>query len=406
MTFAVLPFQAQEDDPQALKVAKATAEVVTAGLERSTVWAHVVSRQSVQQAVTHVVGVRDLANALHVHFLVRGTVSRTPSGYNVDTLMVDGATERTLGTQTLHVAPDAVMPRWRFDVDDANSELLRTALEVEVARIADKPVEALDVRDLAFRAYMYWGTHRGLEPKKAYDVATDLLARALAVAPDDRLALYLTARVNLCDCVMAWSQDIEAQKKIGTAALDKYLRIDPWSATALMEKAEIFQLRGQMEEMVTVLEQVRARDPENPLVSLGKAQALFRLGRPAEALALTEPIRDRELYFHANVLVLDAAARYALADYETAARLAREAASQMSEDELRQPIDGPVRLLLAAAEAKLGHLDRAAAAMAEFRSSVPQATTITALRSWIYPTSELYGFEPLFDGLRLAGVKD
>jgi tetratricopeptide (TPR) repeat protein len=298
------------------------------------------------------------------------------------------------------------MPRWRFDVDDANSELLRMALELEVARIADKPVEALDVRDLAFRAYMYWGTHRGLEPKKAYDVATDLLTRALAVAPDDRLALYLTARVNLCDCVMAWSQDIEAQKKIGTAALDKYLRIDPWSATALMEKAEIFQLRGRIEEMMSVLEQVLARDPENPVASLGKALGLFRLGRPAEALALIEPIRDRELYFHANVLALDAAARYALADYETAARLAREAASQMNEDELRQSVDGPVRLLLAAAEAKLGHLDRAAAVMTEFRSSVPQATTITALRSWIYPTSELYGFEPLFDGLRLAGVKD
>jgi len=31
-------------------------------------------------------------------------------------------------------------------------------------------------------------------------------------------------------------------------------------------------------------------------------------------------------------------------------------------------------LILAAAEAKLGHLDRAAAAMAEFRSSLPQVT--------------------------------
>ena len=35
-----------------------------------------------------------------------------------------------------------------------------------------------------------------------------------------------------------------------------------------------------------------------------------------------------------------------------------------------------------------------------------EATTITAIRQWLYPTADLYDFQPLFNGLRLAGLSD
>jgi len=78
----------------------------------------------------------------------------------------------------------------------------------------------------------------------------------------------------------------------------------------------------------------------------------------------------------------------------------------MSEEQLRSPVDGPVVLTLAAAEAQLGHNDRAKTALADFHAALPQVATIADIKKWIYPTADLYGYEPLFDGLRLAGVKD
>jgi hypothetical protein len=56
---------------------------------------------------------------------------------------------------------------------------------------------------------------------------------------------------------------------------------------------------------------------------------------------------------------------------------------------LRSPVSGPVRLTLAAA----------------FDAAVPNTRTIAGIKKWMY-TTDLAGSEQLFDGLRLAGVKD
>ena len=61
---------------------------------------------------------------------------------------------------------------------------------------------------------------------------------------------------------------------------------------------------------------------------------------------------------------------------------------------------------MAAAEAQLGHRDRAQAALADFDASVPNIKTIGAMKKWVWPTAALAGYEPLYDGLRKAGVPE
>jgi hypothetical protein len=78
----------------------------------------------------------------------------------------------------------------------------------------------------------------------------------------------------------------------------------------------------------------------------------------------------------------------------------------MTARRLANPLCVPVRLTLAASEAHLGHLDRAHLALADFAASVPNVMTIAAIKKWMYPTADLAGSPLLFDGLRLAGVKD
>lgn len=216
MTFAVLPFQSSAGDVSAARIAAAMTEVAMSLQESRPYLAQVASHKSVEQAVARHATTKDLASDLNVHFLIRGNVSPATSGYNVELLMVDGATERVIDTRTLAVGNGALTPRLRLEFENAMGWLTHKAVQVEVQRARGKPLEALDVRDLSFRAIVDWNERKEVRDEKgAYTTATDLLNRALTISPDDPLALRLTAVVNLCDCVEGWSKNVEEQQAIG-----------------------------------------------------------------------------------------------------------------------------------------------------------------------------------------------
>jgi class 3 adenylate cyclase/TolB-like protein len=193
MTFAVLPVDAPAGDADAIRLAGDMTDAVTTAQEARTRWAQVVPRRSVEEALARHTGTRDLGAALNVHFLLRGNVSRASAGYTGELFVIDAATERILDKRTLSIASTTLAPRYTPEIDNALGWLTYQALRLEVQRARDKPLEELDVRDLAFRAYVDWGSNPEQDPKAAYTSATQLLNRALALSPDD-LALYLTRR--------------------------------------------------------------------------------------------------------------------------------------------------------------------------------------------------------------------
>jgi tetratricopeptide (TPR) repeat protein len=302
------------------------------------------------------------------------------------------------------LAPGALTPRRREELDNALGWLTFNALTAEVERARNKPVESLDVRDLSFRAYVDWGRKKQAKDEKgAYIAATDLLNRALTLAPDDPLALSLTARVNLCDCVMGWSKNVEEQQAIGAAALEKYLTRNPDSPSMLGLKAELFALRARYEESLLVADSILKRDPDDSGALATKAYDLLKLGRPQEALTAVNELLERG---PEEPLSLAAAVHYQLAHFEPAAQMARKAITNLDSDSLGNPRLGAVGLTLVAAEARLGRLARAKAALADFNAAVPGVQTIPAIKKWMHPGADLAGYEPLFEGLRLAGVPD
>jgi len=406
MTFAVLPFSAPADDAHAQAVAKSTAEAVTAQLEAMPLWARVAPRRRVQEAASRLTSAAALASDLDTHFLIRGTVVDAGTGSTVNLAVLDGASERVLASSELSVPPGAMVPRWRGYIFDAVFHLAYGALEAEVKAESDRPVDELDVRALSFRAYVDWHQHRGRAAKQGYTSASELLRRALVLAPDDPLATYLTADINLCDCVLGWSTNVEQQKAIGTAALEKYLRVDPNDSEMLVSRAELFQLRGRFQESIAVLDALLKREPENDDALATKAVSLLRLGRAQEAQPIAEQLLGLYPDKWPELTALAADVRYALGDYAGAAQLAANATARMSETALKNPIDGSIRLTQIAAEARLGHRDQATAAFEDFKTAVPNVTTLSQIQKWVYPTADLYGYAPLYDGLRLAGIKD
>jgi TolB-like protein len=405
MTYAVLPFQAAADDPHGAQIAKATGDEILNLLEARRELVSVVSRASAEQAVAHQASMKKLAKELDVHFLVRGTVARNGDAYKVTVLGIDGDSERVLKTSSLSVAANEVTPRWRDDVLDVVYDLTSAGLKAEVKRARDKPSDSLDVRDLAFRASVDWHANRDADGKAANASANQLLNRALAMAPDDQFALRTVAAINLCDCVNAWSTNPEEQKVIGAAAMEKYLRADPDSAFMLIEKASLYQLRLRWEESVVIADTILEREPTDANALGIKAAGLLRLGRLKEAQTIVDGLLSR-YPTNWSVLALAGDISFAQGDYDRAAQLSQKAVAQMTEPDLRDRVSGSIRLTQIASEARLGHGDRARAALADFKATLPNVSNIAAIKKWLHPSADLADSEPLYDGLRLAGVSN
>jgi tetratricopeptide (TPR) repeat protein len=406
MTFAVLPFQAPADDPTGARTAKELTDATIALQADYSLWIHSPPRASVEQAAGRLSGNKELAEALNVHFLIRGLLAAQSPGYKLALSVIDGRTERVLETKEVSVDAGPLNAAVRRGLDSAEGQLVLAGLKSEVERMRASPVDALDVRDLSFRAYVDWGAHHDQDGKGAYIQATELLKKALALAPEDRLALKLTAQVNLCNCVYGWSSDPAEQQAIGAAALDKGLSLDPTDLSLLDYKTLLFELRGRYEDSLLLADDILKRDPERTTPLIVKARDLLKLGRPAEALPLANEALSRYPTSRPTWVALLASIHYALGEYAPAAELARKAAIEYDERELRNGLTGPVRLTLAAAHARLGDLMRAKAAIADFKASVPGVETIAQIKKWIQPGADLSGYEPLYEGLRLAGLAD
>jgi TolB-like protein len=403
MTFAVLPFQSTADDPRGVQVAKATADEIRTMLESRKELISVVSRASAEQASARETSMKKLAKELDAHFLVRGTVAHSADGYHVTVVGVDGDTERVLATQSLKVANDELTPHWRDETLAAVQELLTVGIDAEVKRARGKPDDALDVRDLTFRASVDWHAQRNADGKAANAHANELLNRALAMAPDDLYALRTRTTVNLCDCVNAWSKNPDEQKAIGAAAMEKYLALDPDSVYMLGQKAGLYQLRLRWEESLAITDAMLARAPTNSVAIGLKATALLHLRQLKDAQALAEGLLARNPSDWVNQSTV-ADIYFAQGDYARAAQLAQKAAAQMTETDLRDRVSGCIQLTRIASEAHLGHNDRAKIALGDFTATLPDVKTITAVKKWLHPSADLADFEPLYDGLRLAGI--
>jgi tetratricopeptide (TPR) repeat protein len=296
-------------------------------------------------------------------------------------------------------------PHWRDETLAAVQVLLIAGIDTEVKLARDKPSGALDVRDLTFRASADWHAQRDADGRAANAHANELLNRALAMAPGDLYALRILTTVNLCDCVNAWSKDPDEQKAIGAAAMEKYLALDPDSVYMLGQKASLYQLRLRWEESLAITDVMLARAPTNLNAIALKATALLRLRQLKEAQELAEGLLVRNPTDW-TVLSMVANVYFAQADYARAAQLAQRAAAQMSKSDLRDRVSGCIQLTRIAAEARLGHTERAKTALDDFNTNLPDVKSIADIKKWLHPSADLADFEPLYEGLRLAGISN
>jgi len=403
MTFAVLPIEAPKGDAEALRLAKAAGDALQTMQEERILWVHMAPQTAVERAAASQPNLRELGAALAVHFLLRGTVFRDAPDYAFNLAIVDADTERVLDTKVLRVGPAGapiIKPR---EIDAVLNSLIYNATRVEVERARDKPDKLLDVRDLTFRAFVDWRDGRA-DPAAAYSKAKANLDRALALAPQDLLALKVTAELNVCDCQRAWAKNTDEMEKLGVAAIDRYLAIRPDAPSMLNMRGAIFFRHHQYEEALLVAEDVLRRDPQSESALGMRTTSLLKLGKLPDAVAAANGMLANHDDVYANTLA--ATVHYAAGSYETSIRLARMAMSKMTKLELSDPDVGSVALTLIAAEARVGHLDRAKAALDHFYGDVPGVRTVAQVKRWLPADALELDDATRFDGLRLAGMAD
>lgn len=402
MTFAVLPFHAPTGDAEAARLAQAAFESAQALQEARTLWARATPRAMVAQAVATPGSFRQLGQALDVHFLLRGNITRTAAGYVLDLTVLDAVSESPLDSRTIAADASGVTPRIAGrEIDNALGNLTYAALKHEVAQARAKPDRQLDVRDLSFRAYSDSGEENTDRPA-AYARARQSLDRALALAPNDPLALFVTARINLCECLRAWVPDTTEMERIGEAALEKFLARNPDSLGMLELRAEVLLKRGRAEDALLVVDQVLAREPDRHGATANRVVALFKLGQSEQALAAVPAMLQAG--DHKGTQAIAAAVHFASGDDAAAARLARKSLVQLTPGERADALYGVVALVLVAAESRAGRPDRAQAALKDFHAVVPQARTIAQIKAWRLPHAVLPDSDAFWQALQRAGL--
>ncbi|MDO9092362.1 MAG: hypothetical protein Q7U99_07010 [Rubrivivax sp.] len=402
MTFAVLPFTASSGDAEATRLALQARESAQMLQEQFTVLARVAPRALVEQAVATPGSIRQIGQRLDVHFLLRGTITHTAAGYGLVLTLLDVATENPFAMRSVATeGPPGAPQLSKRAVERALIGLTHAAVKQEVARAQSKPDAKLDVRDLAFRAMVDSSAENADRPV-AYAKAKRSLDRALALAPDDLLALTLTAHLNLCECLRAWVKDTREMERIGEAALEKALWIQPDSLHMLEVRAWLLFRRGRHEDVLLVTDEVLARDPERADTLRVRVKALFKLGLIEQAAALVPAMLKAA--DHAGTQTDAAAVFFAKGDDAAAALLARKSLVHLPRDERADPVYGVVALVLVAAESRAGRLDRARAALNDFNDVVPQARTVAAIKAWRLPHAMLPETPAFWEALRQAGV--
>lgn len=402
MTFAVLPFTAPSGDAEAARLALAARETAQTLQEARTDLARVSPRALVDEALATPASIRQIGQRLDVHFLLRGNVTRGATGYSMSLALLDAATEMPLAERSVPAEGPTDAPQVPTrGIGRALGWLSHAALKQEVAHARAKPETSLDARDLTFRAIVD-SSYENSDRPAAYAKAQQSLARALALAPDDLLALSATAHINLCECLRAWAHDTRQMERIGEAAMEKALAIQPDSQHMLEVRAWLQFRRGRHEDVLLITEQVLARHPERAETLRVRVKALFKLGEIEQAAAAVPAMLKAA--DHSGTQTDAAAVYFARGDDAEAARLARKALVLMAPDERADPVYGVVGLVLAAAESRAGRLDRAQAALKDFQALVPQAQTVAAIKAWRLPHAMLPDTPAFWDALRRAGV--
>src|SRR5262245_27106844 len=324
-SIAIVPFKNLSDDPEYEYFSYGMMEDLIRLLARNR-WLTVVSRHSTAALADRDVDLRHTADALSVRYLVDGSVRRSTDSLKVGVELVRAADGMQLWADSYNVPLADV-----FDIQEEMARHISATVEPELARIEQqlasrKPPNSLDAWECYQRGF--WHLHAftpsgfddaerfflraiQIEPelvrahaglgyvnvqRALYDEPHARPARLAAALRTARAAVALDDRDCLCHFVLGRALCLLRRNDEATAALDVALELNPSFAQAYFAQGFNFLWSGRTIEAEALLDRATMLSP-----------------------------RDLHVWSFHHVR---AWARFALGEFDAAARFAREATRQ------------------------------------------------------------------------------
>jgi TolB-like protein/Flp pilus assembly protein TadD len=320
----VLPFDNLSSEADEYFVDGAVEEI-TAALSRVRDF-FVIARQSAFTYKGRFADVREVGRELGVNYVVEGTVRRGGDRLRISVQLVDAETRRQLWSERYEGATTDI-----FEFQDHIAAQVAGAIypavrnaEIEVAK--RKPPASLGAYDLVMRAYpKLWGHNA-----EANDEAIAILDKAVAIDPGYGRAHALLAWCHALKATYLWSPVPDDDLALARRAVETAAGAIDDDPTALTAAGAAISLCGDQERATAFMERALALDPNNawawtrfgwvaiyrsePLHAIerferalrlspmdpfafnmrsGIATALARVGRLAEAIAITRDVINK-----------------------------------------------------------------------------------------------------------------
>jgi TolB-like protein len=398
LSLVVLPFANIGGDPDQEHFVDGVTESLTTDLSRIRS-AVVIGRNTAFTYKGKHVDLKQIGRELNVRYVLEGSVQRGGNRMRVNVQLIDAETGNHLWAERFDKPLTDL-----FDMQDEIAARLAGALNAElIAAEARRAEQApnLGSMDLYFQGIAWF--NKGLSPDNVAQ-ARSFFDRALAADLENVDALVGSARADVVEGAVLFSTDPTAAFAAAEAKLTKALSSVPDHARAHMFLGFVEMMTKRATEGIAECEHSLALDRNLASAHSFIGRGKILVGRAEETEAhVAEALRLSPRDTMANTWMMHAGfAKNQLGSWDQAVAWCRRAI----EANRNHPT---AWFQLAAALAKLSRLGEAHSAVKAGLALAPSFTVSRARINWTAPSDNLTylaRLEPVFDGLRKAGVPE
>jgi adenylate cyclase len=400
LSIAVLPFANLSGDTNQDYFADALTEDLTADLSRIS-GSFVISRSTAATYKGQNLDAKRAARELRVRYILEGNVRKGEKEVRVSVQLIEGESGRQVWSERYEKRAGD-MYAFQNEVTGRVARALDLELKEAMSRQAARArTGSLEAEDYALRAWAeLWAKPQS---KETNDAAFAFVAKALALDANNAEALAVAAYAHArAAAYVGWSASRADSIRLGIAAGEKSVSIDPKNADAFYALAFLYTASGDIPKSQELLRRCMALNRNHAPAYFYYGQNLIRLDRARDAISWIErafalsPRDPLGSVWHSAI----ARALISSGDDEPAIEAARKGIAANRDHAHNYAV-------LAGALAHLGRMDEAKAALGEFLRVQPGITIRryrTIVTSDVQPGIKAY--ERLMSGLRKAGLPD
>lgn len=390
-SIAVLPFDNLSGDPSQDYVSDGISESIITTLSRVPNM-FVIDRMSTFTFKDKPVKVQQVAEALGVRYVLKGSVQKSENRLRVSAQLIDAVTGDHLWTSRHDGGVEKI-----FTLQDEITRAVVTALQVELtegeqARVWREQTDSTE----AYEFYLRGLEHTRQLNREGTAEAQQLFKKGVSLDPGFAAAWIELARTHYLAARFGWSDDPARSTALAAELAHKALTMDDTQPDTYAMLSNVAILKGEHEAVLQYCEKTLALNANSEAIA-HCARNLEYIGRPEEALALIGKAMRLSPYYPGWYLCIIGGAQRSIGNYDEALTAYRSCRDRL-------PGSPPVQASLAATYILAGRTEEARAEVATLLKDSPRFSVRQFERALFYKDSE--ETRRLVSAVRSAGLPE